>query len=59
MVLLQADVLELKANPDRMARCIVIEAKLDKGKGPVSTVLVQKCTLLLVIILQQEQITVK
>lgn len=45
MVLLQADVLELKANPDRMARGIVIEAKLDKGKGPVSTVLVQKGTL--------------
>lgn len=45
MVLLQADVLELKANADRMARGIVIEAKLDKGKGPVSTVLVQKGTL--------------
>lgn len=45
MVLLQADVLELKANPNRQARGIVIEAKLDKGKGPVSTVLVQKGTL--------------
>ena len=45
MVLLQADVLELKANPDRQARGIVIEAKLDKGKGPVATVLVQKGTL--------------
>lgn len=45
MVLLQADVLELKANPNRQARGIVIEAKLDKGKGPVATVLVQKGTL--------------
>ena len=45
MVLLQADVLELKANPNREARGIVIEAKLDKGKGPVATVLVQKGTL--------------
>ena len=34
MVLLQADVLELKANPNRQARGIIIEAKLDKGKGP-------------------------
>lgn len=45
MVLLQADVLELKANPNRQARGIIIEAKLDKGKGPVATVLVQKGTL--------------
>ena len=45
MVLLQADVLELKANADRQARGIVIEAKLDKGKGPVANVLVQKGTL--------------
>lgn len=45
MVLFQADVLELKANPNREARGIVIEAKLDKGKGPVATVLVQKGTL--------------
>lgn len=45
MVLLQADVLELKANANRQARGIVIEAKLDKGKGPVATVLVQKGTL--------------
>ena len=45
MVLLQADILELKANPNRQARGIVIEAKLDKGKGPVATVLVQKGTL--------------
>ncbi len=45
MILLTADVLELKANPNRRARGIVIEAKLDKGKGPVATVLVQKGTL--------------
>ncbi len=45
MVLLQADVLELKANKNRQARGIIIEAKLDKGKGPVATVLVQKGTL--------------
>ncbi len=42
MVLLTADVLELKANPKRQARGLVIEAELDKGKGPVATVLVQK-----------------
>ncbi len=42
MVLLTADVLELKANPNRQARGLVIEAELDKGKGPVATVLVQK-----------------
>ncbi len=45
MILLTADVLELKANPDRKARGVVIEAKLDKGRGPVSTILVQKGTL--------------
>ncbi len=45
MVLLQADVLELKANPERMARGTIIEAKLDKGRGPVATVLVQNGTL--------------
>jgi translation initiation factor IF-2 len=45
MVLIQADVLELKANPDKMARGTVIEAKLDKGRGPVATVLVQSGTL--------------
>ena len=45
MVLLTAEVLELKANPKRMARGIVIEARLDKGRGPVATVLVQKGTL--------------
>ncbi len=45
MVLIQADVLELKANPDKMARGTIIEAKLDKGRGPVATVLVQSGTL--------------
>ena len=45
MILLTADVLELKADPDRKARGVVIEAQLDKGRGPVATVLVQKGTL--------------
>ncbi|WP_277999021.1 translation initiation factor IF-2 [Moorella sulfitireducens (nom. illeg.)] len=45
MTLLTADMMELKANPDRPARGIVIEAKLDKGRGPVATMLVQKGTL--------------
>ncbi len=45
MILLTADVCELKANPNRRARGIVIEAELDKGKGPVATILVQKGTL--------------
>ena len=45
MILLTADVLELKANPNRKGRGLVIEAELDKGKGPVATVLVQKGTL--------------
>ena len=45
MVLLSADVLELKSNPNRQARGLVIEAELDKGRGPVATVLVQKGTL--------------
>ena len=44
-ILLTADILELKANPDRRARGLVIEAELDKGRGPVATVLVQKGTL--------------
>ncbi len=45
MVLLAADILELKANPKRNARGLVIEAQLDKGRGAVATVLVQKGTL--------------
>ena len=45
MILLTADILELKANPKRKARGLVIEAQLDKGRGPVATVLVQKGTL--------------
>lgn len=45
MVLLQADVLELKANPERLAKGTIIEAKLDKGRGPLATVLVQNGTL--------------
>jgi translation initiation factor IF-2 len=45
MILLTAEVLELKANPNRRARGLVIEAELDKGRGPVATVLVQKGTL--------------
>ncbi len=45
MILLTADVLELKANPNRNARGLVLEAKLDKGKGPVANVLIQKGTL--------------
>ncbi|QNM09065.1 translation initiation factor IF-2 [Wansuia hejianensis] len=45
MILLTAEVLELKANPKRHARGLVLEAKLDKGKGPVANILVQKGTL--------------
>ncbi len=45
MILLTAEVMELKANPNRSARGLVIEAQLDKGKGSVATVLVQKGTL--------------
>ena len=45
MILLTAEVNELKANPNRKARGIVIEAELDKGRGPVATILVQKGTL--------------
>ena len=45
MIVLTSEVLELKANPNRKARGIVIEARLDKGRGPVATVLVQKGTL--------------
>ncbi len=45
MILLTAEMLELKANPNRRARGLVIEAELDKGRGPVATILVQKGTL--------------
>ena len=45
MILLTAEVHEIKANPDRNARGIVIEAELDRGRGPVATILVQKGTL--------------
>lgn len=44
-IALQAEILELKANPDRAAEGVVVEAKLDKGRGPVATVLVQRGTL--------------
>ena len=45
MILLQAEVLELQADPTRMAKGLVIEAKLDRGRGPIATVLVQSGTL--------------
>jgi translation initiation factor IF-2 len=45
MILLQAEIMDLKANPKLKARAIVIESKLDKGRGPVATVVVQKGTL--------------
>src|SRR5262245_19033585 len=45
MLLLQADILELKANPNKLARGAIVEAKLDRGRGPVATVLVQEGTL--------------
>ena len=45
MILLQADVLELKADPSLSARGIIIESKLDRGRGPVATVLIQQGTL--------------
>jgi translation initiation factor IF-2 len=45
MLLLQADILEVKANPDKLARGTIVEAKLDRGRGPVATVLVQEGTL--------------
>ncbi len=45
LILLQADVMELKADPDRPAKGVIIESKLDKGRGPVATVLIQEGTL--------------
>lgn len=45
LILLQADIMELKADPDRPARGVVIESKLDRGRGPVATVLIQEGTL--------------
>jgi translation initiation factor IF-2 len=45
MLLLQADILDLKANPEKLARGTIVEAKLDRGRGPVATVLVQEGTL--------------
>ena len=45
LILLQADVMELKADPDLSARGVIIEAKLDRGRGPVATVLIQQGTL--------------
>lgn len=45
LILLQADILELKANPDKRANGIVVESKLDKGRGPIATVIVKEGTL--------------
>lgn len=45
LILLQAEVLELRANPDKPARGVIIESKLDKGRGPVATLLIQEGTL--------------
>jgi translation initiation factor IF-2 len=45
LILLQAEILELRANPDKQARGIIIESKLDKGRGPVATILVREGTL--------------
>ncbi|NWF52615.1 MAG: translation initiation factor IF-2 [Nitrospirae bacterium] len=45
MILLQAEIMELKANPDKKAKGTIIEAKLDRGRGPIATVLVQSGTL--------------
>jgi translation initiation factor IF-2 len=45
MIILQTDIMELKADPDRAARGVIIEAKLDRGRGPLATVLIQEGTL--------------
>nr|HPQ59962.1 translation initiation factor IF-2 [Syntrophales bacterium] len=45
LILLQADILELKADPDRPARGIIIESKIDRGRGPVATVIIQSGTI--------------
>ena len=45
MILLQAEVMELKANPEKLAKGTIVEARLDKGRGPVATVLIQEGTL--------------
>jgi len=45
MVILQAEMLELKANPDKPAKGVIVEARLDKGRGPIATVLIQEGTL--------------
>ena len=45
MILLQAEMMELKANPDRLAQGVVIESRLDRGRGPIATALIQKGTL--------------
>ncbi len=45
MIILQTDIMELKADPDRSARGVIIEAKLDRGRGPLATVLIQEGTL--------------
>jgi len=45
MILLQSEIMELKANPDRLARGPIIEAKLDKGRGPIATILIQSGTI--------------
>lgn len=59
MILLVAEVQELKANANREARGVVIEARLDKGRGPVASVLVQMVHFISVILLLQVLLVVK